>query len=306
MIRSPMLHLTGLACLALVGSMVCCESPSEGGKPKPEAQAEGELLRVGSVSITQADLDYQLKEKHQGRSDEATRKQALDELAERARFSQAALDAGLEDDPVARAEIARILAARIKETALYPKLKAAAEPVPETRLRELYESQAARFQSAEKRRVAVLWLNPGADPERGKAYQEKMTQARGWYFNQCDLAEKPEQGFSVLSVDYSEHAATRFKGGVLGWIGREGGGTDWIRAVAETAFSLGDAGDVSPVVVRPEGVFLVRLMEVRPGEQRAFESVRAVLEREEQARQRKQLEVEFNQEIRSKYPAAMK
>ena len=133
-----------------------------------------------------------------------------------------------------------------------------------------------------------------------------MTKAREWYFSQSDLAEKPDQGFSVLAVDYSEHAATRFKGGVLGWIDREGGSTDWSRVVAETAFSLGNTGDVSPVIVRPEGVFLVRLMEVQPAVQKPFESVRAVLEREEQARLREQLELEFNRDIQSKYPAAMK
>jgi len=295
-------QLMRLACLAFLVAVVSCD-PAPNEKALPE---EGVLLEVGSVKVTQADLDYQLKEKHNGRDDDETRQKALDELAERARFTQAARDAGLDDDPLARAEIARILTTRLKEEMLFPKIKAAAGPISEVRLRELYEEQAARFQSAEKRQVGVLWLNPGADPERGKAYQEKMTQARNWYFNQSDLVGKPEQGFSVLSVDYSEHAATRFKGGVLGWIESEGGGTDWTRAVAETAFSLGNAGDVSPVIVRPEGVFLVRLMEVRPGEQRSFESVRAVLEREEQARLREQLELEFNRDIQSKYPAAMK
>ena len=297
-----MCQLRRLACLAFLVAVVSCD-------PAPKKSAlseEGVLLEVGSVEITQADLDYHLQEKHSGRMDEEARRKALDELAERARFTQAARDAGLDDDPLARAEIARILTTRLKEKLLYPKLKEAAVPVPEARLRELYESEASRFQSPEKRQVAVLWLNPGADPDRGKAYQDKMTKAREWYFSQSDLAEKPDQGFSVLAVDYSEHAATRFKGGVLGWIDREGGSTDWSRVVAETAFSLGNTGDVSPVIVRPEGVFLVRLMVVQPVVQKPFESVRAVLEREEQARLREQLELEFNRDIQSKYPAAMK
>ena len=223
-----MCQLRRLACLAFLVAVVSCD-------PAPKKSAlseEGVLLEVGSVEITQADLDYHLQEKHSGRMDEEARRKALDELAERARFTQAARDAGLDDDPLARAEIARILTTRLKEKLLFPKLKEAAVPVPEARLPELYESEASRFQSPEKRQVAVLWLNPGADPERGKAYQDKMTKAREWYFSQSDLAEKPDQGFSVLAVDYSEHAATRFKGGVLGWIDREGGSTDWSRVMA--------------------------------------------------------------------------
>ncbi|MES2659073.1 MAG: peptidylprolyl isomerase [Verrucomicrobiota bacterium] len=298
-----MIHrLPPLACVALALAALSCK-PAPKKEPVPE---EAGLVRVGSEVITQADLDYQLQEKHGGRSDEATRSQALAELTERARFSQAARDAGLDRDPVARAEIARMLASRLRETALDPKLKEAAMPVPETRLRELYQSHLAKFQSPEKRQVAVLWLNPGANPERLKQYQEKLDQAREWFFSQSELVKQPDQGFSTLSVDYSEHAATRFQGGVLGWIEAEGTGTGWTREVARIAFSLNEVGEVSPVTTGPEGVFLVRSMAMKPAMTGSYESVRSQLEREEQARVKKQREQEFQQEIQSKYPAVVK
>lgn len=290
-----------LACVSFALAAVSC-------KPAPKKEiisGEVGLLRVGSEVVTQADLDYQLKEKYEGRSDYATRSQALAELTERARFSQAARDAGLERDPVTRAEIARILAARLRETVLEPKLRDANMPVPETRLRELYQSNLTRFQSPEKRQVAVMWLNPGANPERVKQYEEKLGQAREWFFGQSELVKQPDQGFSILSVDYSEHAATRFKGGVLGWIEAEGGGNGWTREVARIAFSLKAAGEVSPVVTGPEGVFLVRSMAVKLAMTGSYETVRNLLEREEQARLKKQLEQEFQQISQSKYPAVV-
>ena len=67
-----------------------------------------------------------------------------------------------------------------------------------------------------------------------------------WFFAQSELVKQPDQGFSVLSVDYSEHAATRFKGGVFGWIEAGGAGSDWSRELARIAFSLKDDGEVSP------------------------------------------------------------
>jgi len=296
-------RLQCLACMALALAAVSCKPPAK----KQETAAEtGGLLRVGSEVIIQADLDYQLKEKHDGRSDEETRSQALTELAERARLSQAARDAGLDRDPVARAEIARILSARLRETVLDPKLREANMPVPETRLRELYQSNLARFQSAEKRQVAVMWLNPGADTERGKQYEEKLGQAREWLFSQSDLVQQPDQGFSTLSVDYSEHAATRFKGGVLGWIEAEDGGSGWSREVARIAFLLAAAGDVSPVVTGSEGVFLVRFMAVKPGMTNSYEDVRNLLEREEHARLKQQEEQKFQDVIRLRYPTVVK
>ena len=106
-----------------------------------------------------------------------------------------------------------------------------------------------------------------------------------------------------MAVDHSEHAGSRFKGGEVGWMEREGGTTDWCRAVAEIGFSLDETSEVSPVVTRPEGVFLVQLMAVQPALQRTFESVRSELEKKEQSRLRRKLEAEFHQEIAGRYPA---
>lgn len=299
--KKPLTVAAVLACLLALGS--CRRAPVEpAASPAPEIGAGG-LLRVGSVTVTEGDLEYHLREKHAGRDDAATRRKALDELARLAAFSQAALDAGLDSDPVFRAEMARILGARLKETVLAPQLKNSAVAIPVERLREIYKSQSARFQSAEKRQIAVLWLNPGADPERLSRYQVKMAQAREWYLNHNDLKEHPEQGFSVLSVDYSEHAASRYKGGLIGWLERDGGVDPWSKAVAEVAFSLKEPGEVSAVVSRPEGVFLVRNMAVQQAVIRPFEAVAPELERAERQRLMKSAEIEFNQSIEMKYPA---
>lgn len=290
--------------LALAAVVAACgQKHEEATRPAAARQAEGVLLKVGSITVTQADLDYQIKENHGGHTDEATRRQALDELAGRARLTQAALDADLEHDPQVRAEIARVLTNRLKEKSLLPGLQAAAAaPIPESRLRELYSAGESRFRSDEKRQVAVLWLNPGNDPQRVAIYQEKLGKARAWYSNNSDLGEHPEQGFSILSVDYSEHAASRYKGGVTGWLERDGGMDAWSKAVAEIAFSLKDVGEVSPVVARPEGVFLVRYMALKPAIRRPFESVSDELARAERQRLRRTAEEQFDSAIQQKYP----
>jgi hypothetical protein len=132
-------------------------------------------------------------------------------------------------------------------------------------------------------------------------YEDKMTQARDWFFNESDLAEQIDKGFSVLAVDYSEHTPTRFKEGVLGWLDANNGGSDWNRAVTKITFALKETGEVSPVTIEPEGVFLVRLMAIQPAKKQSFEEVRSSLAREEQTRLRKQLEDEFYQGIENRY-----
>ena len=94
----------------------------------------------------------------------------------------------------------------------------------------------------------------------------------------------------------------RFKSGVLGWLDEKGGGSDCSRSVTEIAFSPKEVGEVSDVIVRPDGVFLVRWMALRPAVQTPFENVRSSLEREKQARLRKQVEAGFIQEIEARNP----
>lgn len=281
------------------------ESKEESKASAPVVQQDG-LLQVGSITIHPADLDHHLTESHGRRRDEATRSEALDELANRARFAQAALDAGLDRDPVVRSEIARILASRLRERELFPRLKELAAPLPEARLRELYAADQSSFRAPEKRQVAVLWLNPSGNPERDKEYRDKLATAREWLFNNGDLKDHPDQGFSVLGVDYSEHAASRFKGGIVGWLERGGGLDAWSKALAGIAFSLEEAGQVSEVVSCPEGVFLVRCMAVQEAVQRPFEAVAAEIDRKERQRLREQAEAAFEEAIKAKYPVQLR
>jgi hypothetical protein len=198
--------------------------------------------------------------------------------------------------------MARVLASRLKQQSLTPRLKEMATAIPESRLRELYTAGEARFRSNEKRQLAVLWLNPNQDPERTKQYEEKLASAREWFFKNGDLKEHPDQGFSVLSVDHSEHAASRYKGGVVGWFERAGGMDAWSKAVAEIVFSLKEPGEVSAVTTRPEGVFLVRYMAQKPAVLRPFESVAGELERAERQRLRAAAEAEFDNTIKTQHP----
>lgn len=289
----------------LAGLSACSPEKTDEAKPAAAASEAGLLLKVGSVTVDRADLDYHLKEKPDRGTPEEIRKRVLVELANRAQLAQAAIDEGLLRDPTVRAEFARILGNRLKEKNLTPKLKAVAEvPIPDSRLRELYEADESLYRSNEKRHLAVLWLNPNRDPQREKQYVEKLSTAREWFLNNTDLKEQPDQGFSTLGVDYSEHQASRYANGIVGWFESEGGMDDWTKALAQIGFSLKEPGEVSPVISRPEGVFLVRYMAMKPAMLRPFESVADELNRAEQQRLRKAAEAEFNSKIEEKYPVS--
>ena len=284
---------------ALFALSACSPKQKEASKPAATPPAVSTaLVEVGSISVSQADLDHHLKEQQDGR-----REDALEELGSRAQMVQAALDEGLQHEPEVRAELARVLINRLKEKHLFPQLKAAAESeIPESRLRELYAANPARYQSNAKREVAVLWLNPNGNPEREKQYVEKLSAAREWFFQNGDLKDRPEQGFSTLGIDYSEHQASRYKNGVVGWMESAGGMDAWSKAVAEILFSLPEPGAVSDVIARPEGVFLVRYMADQPANVRTFESVADELGRSEKQRLRQTIESEYKLGLSTRYP----
>jgi hypothetical protein len=290
-------HLLPLLFLAIA-------SCGQGTKKETKVPDEpGVLLSVGSIFIYQKDLDQQLKENHGGRTDEETRRKALEELTLRAQHVQAALDADLDNDPAVRAEIARVLTNSYREKILAPQLREiAAQPIAESRLRELYQANESRFRSNEKRQVAVLWLNPNGDAERTEQYLAKLNSAREWVTTN-DLKDQPELGFSVLGVDHSEHQASRYKGGIVGWLESAGGMDPWTKAVAEIVFSLQQPGEVSQVISRPEGMFLVRYMDRKPATLRPFESVARELEQSEKQRLRQELEAGFQRTLDEKHPS---
>lgn len=287
--------------VVLVVALAAC-GPKTKTETKPPETSDT-LVTVGSISIDPQDLDHHLQENHSGRTNEQTRRAALEELTRRAQHTQAALDANLQNDPAVRAEVARILTNTYRGKFLTPRLRElATQPIPEARLRELYQENESRFRSNEKRQVAVLWLNPNADPERTAQYLEKLNSAREWVTT-TDLKDQPDQGFSVLSVDHSEHQASRYKGGIVGWLESTGGMDNWTKAVAEIAFSLSEPGEVSQVITRPEGLFLVRYLAQQPAVLRPFESVAGELEQQEKQRLREKLESEFQDTLNASHPA---
>jgi hypothetical protein len=290
--------LAGVWMLVAAGSLPSCNP----GREKSVAGEDEVLMRCGPVEVKIGDLERHLDEAHAGRRDEEAREKALAELGRRAQLVSMALDSRILEDVEVRAEMARLLANRVRELRLHPGLKSAEADVSEERLRALYEANKGQFEAAAKRRLAVLWLSPGPDPERQAAYRERLEEARRWVLEQGAGAPGAERGFGELAVDYSEHHPSRFGGGIVGWVEREGGMDPWMSAVAEIGFGLKKAGDVSEAIIRQEGVFLVRLVEEKPAVARTFESVRDDIKNREIRRLREEMEESFWREAEQNHP----
>ena len=269
--------------LGLLALLVGC-SKSE------DVQVDSEVITtVGEQTITEGELTYWLA--RFGMTDSpANREEVLQRLIQRKAFVQQALDKGLGDDEIVKASHETALIGRLKELLLMPAI--AEVEVSQDDLRTAYENQKERFSVPESVVPAVLWLN-----SRGQAHLEKL------YFEKLDEFLKNfkknlpalEEGFGEASVSLTEHRQSRFRGGILEPLELVPHTDNFRNAVVEITENL-SLGELSEVTVRPDGVFLVRLLSRQEATSLTFESVEETL-RDEIRRQRiVELEADFEAE----------
>jgi len=225
-------------------------------------------------------------------------------MVTRAAHVQSARREGRDKDPEIAAQIKRMMIARLRETKLQPQMQSLS--VSDEELKAYYDAhRETKFTGTERVRVAVLWFDTQGQEPLVERFRPRLQAVREQVV--ADAAAFPVAGgFGELAIANSEHRASRYKGGDLGWLS-EGdasfaGADGWGGAVRESAKSLSAPGDVSELVERPEGLFLVRLIERRPAEVTDFANVKEQIEKELLADRRKELEARFQTDARGQMP----
>ncbi|HJR68434.1 MAG TPA: SurA N-terminal domain-containing protein, partial [Gammaproteobacteria bacterium] len=145
---------------------------------------------------------------------------------------------------------------------------AAGIEVSDDELRELYDEERERFATTEERKARHILIAVDDDEESARAAADAaVTRLRSG------------EDFATLAAELSADAGSKAQGGDLGWWGRGS-----LPAPFEDAlFALG-VGEISAPVRTDEGFHIIRLDELRAGEQRPFEVVRPELAAETRTR----------------------
>jgi hypothetical protein len=261
--------------------------------PDAAATAPKALATVAGYPVTEATFRYWWEKDTPGKDTPATREALLDRLIQRQTLVQRARASGLDQDPIIIEAIESLLIARLKEKELQPKV--AAVEIGEEECRAFYEqNKDARYTLPERVRVAVLWFDTRGQELLAERYRPRLEQARAALLKDPE-SNPPAQGFGQLSISNTEHRPSRYRGGDVGWIPTASGRDPWRNAILEVAAALSEPGELSPVVVRPEGVFLVRLIERQPARVRALAEVRAAIEQHLKVARRTELYQQFQQ-----------
>lgn len=151
----------------------------------------------------------------------------------------------------------------------------------EADLRKRYDNEKQRFVQPEQRLVSHILIDV---PKNATPAQQKDALAKA----QKIAAEATPQDFAKLAEQDSADLGSRRQGGDLGWL--EKGVTD--KAFEDALFAM-QKGQISQPVLSAEGYHVIWLRDVRSGQAKPFEEVRAQLAQEAAAggRERKYNEI---------------
>lgn len=278
------------AALASCGAMLAMLAVSGCG----DRTAEGPdvLATVNGQAITAAQFAHQRESQGGGADSAESRRATLDDLVRRSVLAQQARAAGLAEDPEVVAQIENLLVRRLRETQLEP--QCAAITVSDDEVTAWYEAhKASRFTVSARDRFAVLWFGTRGLAPLAARYRPRLEAAREAVRND-PAAFPPEAGFGPLAIDCSEHRASRYRGGDIGWID-EGvpGGDELVSIVAEIGRQLAAVGDVSPVTETTDGLVVVRLVDRVAGGVKELAEVRDEIRHSLLAAKRRALEEDF-------------
>lgn len=285
------LSLLGGALIGFVCMTGCRPSDTSSSSLATPADPEA-LALVGSASIPVDAFRRELLHRSTSDPDRYASLEARQGLlAEMIRFEilrQRAADAGYDRDPKLRSAFDRMVVSKYQAD----RLSAASRPAPtEKDIEQRYAESVDRFRTAEQRRGAGILIRiPGSATAAARAeLMSRALEIRRQAFS-GDRDGSPVN-FERLAARHSDDQASRHQGGDLGWLKASASGEagDRQAALAKSLFVLKSAGEIGLPVETPEGLWILKLVDIRPADRRPLAEVHDLIgyelvrEREQEA-----------------------
>lgn len=255
---------------AIAGYQLGARAPAEAAVEAPENW----VARVGDRFITQATFEDEMQRRSGGRSGQfqslEQRQALLDELIFHRAMVNRAEALGLDQDPALQRSLNQIVINRLIQSELRPRQERSA--VDPAAIEAYFNQHADEFAIPARRRVAMVRfeLGAGASPQTRQDTFDRARQAR----EQALQMDASTRDFGGVARDFSDHQASRYRGGVLGWIS-EGDIARYAHPapVLEAANAMTQAGEISGVIESEDALYLVRLVDYQPRRTRTLEEL---------------------------------
>lgn len=269
----------------------------------PDATPADWVARIGGDYLTPAMVEEEMRRRGGMRpglfQDDDQKRALLDDMLLHRALVAAARDAGIEAQPETRRSIEQLLTSQYLQATL--RKTQGAVNVSEAEVKTYFDKHAADFAVPARRRVAMLRFEvaPDATEETWEAAEKRAAEALA----KARKLDKATLHFGTVAREFSEDVGSRYRGGVIGWL--TDGRTDgyrWDRALLDAAYALDTPGDFSGVLRGKDGVYVARLVETQPEQQRSFEQLRAGLEQRLMQERLGQVEKAFREQTLAAAP----
>lgn len=276
-------------------------------KPEPLAAPDDWVARIGDEYVTVDQFTDEMRRRggHMpGQYQDLSQRRALlDELLYRRALIKAARDEGLDRRPEVRRALDQVLAGQYIEQTL--RQAQSNIKVTDQEVLRHYQANSDDFTVPARRRIAMLRISVPPD-----------SPAEAW----SDATERAEEAllkakalpadvvhFGQVAQEYSDDQATRYRGGVIGWIAE--GQADRYRydpVVMKAAESLAQQGDFASVLRGMDGVYLVRLVEKEEARERGLDQLSAGIQQRLMRDRLERVETEFRSELLARHASQVR
>ncbi|MFT5390796.1 MAG: parvulin-like peptidyl-prolyl isomerase [Gammaproteobacteria bacterium] len=247
-----------------------------------------------TVSELQGEMAHRARRPGQFNTSQA-RAALLDDLIGFQALLARARTEGYDRDPEMRARFERMLVDKLRETRLEPEL--AAVSVSDDDIATYYEAHRNDYSTPAQVRAAVIRVGV---PVRGTPAVRALRVARiGDARTQALALPAGSRGFGAVAVQHSDHRASRYLGGDVGWLAEGVASDAWPPAVVAAAFALSGSDEVSDVLEADGARFLVKQIARKPPAVQPLERVKATIHRHLLKAKRKASEERWHAQIRA-------
>jgi peptidyl-prolyl cis-trans isomerase C len=217
------------------------------------------IVKVGDLVITKNEFEQELKYRTQNYVLQIDKKALLDEMIQRKLVLNQAYKLKLDKDPKIQREFENLLVSKLKNRYLIYTNEDV--NISESEIRNFYEKHKSDFLIPEKDYFAILFFRKNQKDENQKEFVlNKLKDI--WNLAKNNQLPAPEKGFGKYAISYSEHQASRYRGGSIGGFYKNNR-TFLEPEVLEAGFNLTNVGDISALIETKKGFYLVRLMKRR-------------------------------------------
>ena len=238
---------------------------------QPSDEPDDWLARVGSEFITAEDFVAEMERRGGQRPGQYQsvdqRRVLLNEMIIRQSLVAAARREGFDERPEVRRALDSVLINRYQQSQLEP-LRADVQ-VSQEEVRSYYEIRAEDYSVPARKRIAMIRISvpEDADQQRRDLARTRADEA----LQAVAELELEVPHFGDVARRFSDDQASRYRGGVIGWVSEQETRPRFEPAVVEAAASLQQPGDTTGVIEGDQGFYIVRLVQFEPRQERSLE-----------------------------------